>query len=615
MGLVQEEKIFIFREKLVDCMTMLIVSVLVGVACKEEQAEPKFVTLAQEVSKTGGELAGNFLISRVHDKEWKIFYGFADNNYCNGTFKEEIESIKAKVKESIAVWLAPLRGKHSIIELSSIALQEKNTQPSYSSEMIAQFKQHGMDVTQEVTIDTDEEAPHLSIIFRCKEGRSFARVGSGTPQIHIYQNNIYSPIKAATKLLKYRSDAILHEMGHTFGLGDTYVEDQKAIRRFNQSTGGHSDTVGMQALSVMNSSFRTAVNAEGKLQLTPDDVAGIKWLYRYYVEKSIDICDCPYEYVYEEETGGCRPKYPLIFAAKQGVDLDLNFFYESYSVMQEEYFTHDDLAKVFAAAMQEQDGHGNTILHYYAANLAHREQLYVDRYVEISLTDKDILNIKNKLGKTAADIYASPNHMSLLYSSESLAAAKRKHQREAAKMCESIELKLAVQDGDVDKVKRLLASSHIDVNKQYDNYWSNTMLHAAVSLVWRGGEYVDIVALLLAHKDINLLIKNMFDETAFMQIRMHYGEDILMKCMRSFIRTSDFDAGMAYFNRIGPWPPPPEGITAPPPSEPDSNTDPATVDRPPSPEPDPNTDPPVVIGFDITNWCSVVELFHNTRGG
>ena len=572
---------FIFQEKSAGYMTMLIVLFLAGVACKEEQAEPKFVALAQQVSKTGVVFTGKFLISRVQDKEWKLFYGFADNNYCNGAFREEIESIKSTVLESIGVWLAPLRDKGDIIALSHIILQEKDTQSLYSPEQ--------------------KEALRLLILFYCEEGRSFARIRRDSPQIHMKQRNG-----------QYQSYTLHHEMGHVFGLGDTYVEHQKAdrTRRFNQSTGGHSRTVGKQPLAVMNSSFRTAVNAEGKLQLTPDDVAGIKWLYRYYVEKSIDICDCPYEYVYEKETGGCRPQHPFIIAAKQGIYLSYNYFAENS-------LTEDDgVEELYTAVMRRQDEHGNTILHYYAANLAHREQLYADVHAMISLKDTDILNIKNKLGKTAADIYAVENPASLLYSPVSLAAAKRGHQQEAAKVCEPIALRLAVLDGDTGRVESLLASSYIDVNKQHDNDGGDTVLQTAVAYLAQGREYVDIVALLLAHKDIDLLVKNIWEETAFTRLRVYFTESRLKECMQSFISSADFNAGLAYFNRIGPLPPLPEEADMPPPPPSDAvyppsqdlpnadpNTDPATVGRPP---------PPIIVS---TDWCDTVKLFYHTRGG
>lgn len=413
---------FTLHKELVGCLSALVAAAFAStVACKKKTLQPKFVTIAQEASKTGDMLTDNFLIKKVHDSGWKIFYGFEDNNHCNGVFVDDkLAALKGRVTESINVWLAPLRDKQGIIELANITLEEKETQSLLPSDGTDNTGLMGGEIRYKATIDSNDA--HLSIVFLCEIGRSFAIVRHSKSEIHIFQyaHNYY---KATT---------IHHEMGHAFGLGDTYVDNsaiRDSLRRFNRSTGGDWGTVGMQPLAVMNMSYPgVGISSDGRLQLTPDDIAGIKWLYRYYIEKNVDICDCPYEYVYEEEIGGCRPQYPLIFAAKQGI----NLWYGAF----QGHLPHMDGMDAFTTAIREQDNFGNTILHYYAANLAHRERLYPRLYKETLRNDKSALQIKNKLGKTAAEVYASDDPVSLLHSPAALAVAKRKHQEEAAKVCE-----------------------------------------------------------------------------------------------------------------------------------------------------------------------------------
>ena len=161
----------------------------------------------------------------------------------------------------------------------------------------------------------------LSIIFYCRQGRSFARVYGFFPiEIHMHQeDNVYAGI---TDQKKFDLTTLHHEVGHAFGLGDTYIErdDRKAevISHYNISDGGSDYTIGKQPLSVMNASRQIGFNyMTEELQLGADDIAGINWLYDYRMFRDIALSDCPADYLYEHSTKGCRPRYPLIFAVKQ----------------------------------------------------------------------------------------------------------------------------------------------------------------------------------------------------------------------------------------------------------------------------------------------------------
>lgn len=589
-------KMFALQKKLVGCVFMLVASAFASsVSCKEEKAQLKFITLEQEASKTGHVLTGDFLIKKVHDSEWKIFYGFEDNNHCNRVFVgDKLAALKGRVVESINVWLAPLRDKQGIIELTSITLQEKETQSLLPYDQADNTELAGEELRYKATINSNDA--HLSIVFLCEEGRSFARVGDSKPEIHMFQS-----------LGNYEATTIHHEMGHAFGLGDTYVDNSiisNSLKRFNKSTGGDKNTVGMQPLAVMNMhrDYGVGLSSDGKLQLTLDDIAGIKWLYHYYVEKNVVGCDCPYDYVYEEETGGCRPQYPLIFAAKQGFDLDYKHF--------QEHLPNMNATDGFIAAMRQQDNLGNTILHYYAANLAHRGHLYPFLYNEALHNDKSILNIENKLGKTAVSIYASDNPVNLLYSSAGLDEAKRKHQEEVSKVCEPLAFRMAALDANVDRVKKSLASGNVDVNKQDHN--GSTVLHGlAYNFTFeRSDKYVPIFALLLKHKNIDLRIKDYYGISAFAILSESRDEEKLTECLQSLVPSYAVNAALDYLNSIYYFPDY-FNVTTPSPEE----SDPNTGQNSPPPE-DMHDGDTVGLPEDplyTKAWCKVVENFYNTR--
>ena len=106
---------------------------------------------------------------------------------------------------------------------------------------------------------------------------------------------------------------LLHELGHAFGLGDTYVRGRV------QSTGGLAHTAGKQPISVMaGSSWRVRFPRNLPFHLVEDDKYGIIYLYKYlYEDHPSGDCFFP-DYIRVERDGICRPKYPLIFEAKHG---------------------------------------------------------------------------------------------------------------------------------------------------------------------------------------------------------------------------------------------------------------------------------------------------------
>ena len=119
---------------------------------------------------------------------------------------------------------------------------------------------------------------------------------------------------------------LVHELGHAFGMGDTYVSHNRPPKTSGKSRGGLTETIGIQPASNMSFRYRKHAAKDKNTQrkklrkeyLTEDDKKGIVWLYKVFYE-DLPLTD-PYfsDYIFEEDTSGFRPKYPLLFEIKQG---------------------------------------------------------------------------------------------------------------------------------------------------------------------------------------------------------------------------------------------------------------------------------------------------------
>ena len=138
--------------------------------------------------------------------------------------------------------------------------------------------------------------------------------------------------------------SLLHEIGHCFGLLDTYVRNIPG-EEFQVSRGGLVGTIGHQPASVM--SGLNSPRPHGT-RISQDDANGIVWLYKFYHE-NLPLEDCIFpDYELEQSPDGCRPKYLLIFEIKYGRE-DL-----ALEVMRDDENTD----------INAKDGDGMTALHY-----------------------------------------------------------------------------------------------------------------------------------------------------------------------------------------------------------------------------------------------------------
>ncbi len=350
----------------------------------------------------------NILIKRVHEDSWDIAYGFSDDCPASEKTEENLAIIREALEKAIRMWLAPLR------EISDKPIVDK-------------FNFY----------DLSKETWHIFARFRCDFGRS--RAGREVRKIVMKKVNWGKPISPD---LPYRLSDLLHELGHTFDLADTYVEEGRGESFV--STGNLSNTRGKHPKSVMSS-----VHCREKL--CDDDKKAMQWLYRYHYE-GLDPTNCPPDYVYDElpgdrQIGGCVPRQPLIFEARQGhISLVIRMTKENKNLL-----------------INDQDADGNTALHHLPLSVHERvsDGAWEEVLQSVLAYPNIDINIKNN---------AQNGHNTALH----LAARFDRHVM----------------------VKMLLAVTGVELNAR--NTLGMTPLHYAAK---RG--HVESVKLLLAHSNIN----------------------------------------------------------------------------------------------------------------
>ena len=217
-------------------------------------------------------------------------------------------------------------------------------------------------------------------------------------------------------------NSLVHEIGHAFGLTDTYL-GAEIIGDPLISTGGLKKTAGTQPPSIMSSHLFVAVG--GMTKLGEDDKRAIIWLYKYFFDGLPDDCflpdgsrsflpqqcnynflaidDCFFpDYVFEEEPRGCVPKYPLIFEVKHG----------EYVLRLLEEDPHIDV--------NAQDDADMTALHY--AVMYEKEEV-----VKTLLAHQDIKPLlKDKQGRTPLDIALAAEHTAIIKMFPAIEPPRRK---------------------------------------------------------------------------------------------------------------------------------------------------------------------------------------------
>ena len=287
----------------------------------------------------------DLLIHKVHEPSWKIGYRFT--NKCPPEYRENSAEFKAVIATVLREWLQPLHDMQLTRPITD----------DFQFSLMPDFQFDKLD-----NLDW-RRSVDLLITFQCAEGFSLAFISDIPPEIMMRRGTDVD--------LPLLSSSLSHELGHAFGLADTYLSAY--IRKGGRSTGGLDKTVGTQPSSMM-ASFSPNVGE--------DDKRGIIYLYKASHE-GIETEDCLFsDYVYEKETYGCRPKHPLIFEAK-------------YSHWLAVFHLLDEDPTI---DVNTQDTTGMTALHH--ATALDREEV-----VERLLEHKDIdPSLRDKQGRTALDI-------------------------------------------------------------------------------------------------------------------------------------------------------------------------------------------------------------------
>ena len=217
------------------------------------------------------------MIDKVHAPHWDIAYRYGDD--CLPEERNNDEALTAAVTEALQIWLQPLR--------------------DYAKRpIVADFRYRLSPQLQ----DAD-----FGITFFCNIATSFAATGRGMPNIDLHEGFEITPIFMTS---------LVHEMGHIFGLADTYLRGEDWGNP-ELDKGGRDATKGTQPSSIMAGEDKH----RGGGLLGRDDKNGIIWLYKRLYE-GLGLRDCFFpDYELEEEPLGCRPKYPLIFALKHGIEV------------------------------------------------------------------------------------------------------------------------------------------------------------------------------------------------------------------------------------------------------------------------------------------------------
>ena len=227
------------------------------------------------------------LIDSVHDERWDIGYYLAEN--CSEERHAQTKELEEAITFALQTWLQPLR--------------EIETQAPIVNEF--RFQQLPELISFEMLQRPEWAHLDLGVNDTCVGGRSTAgMLPNLPPRIFIREDddNIEAP--------RYIY-ALIHEIGHTIGLADIYVERPM---RPSVTKGGLAATVGTQPAAVMSV---PPYHYTGRY-LTEDDINGIIWLYKATYE-DLDPADCLFpNYTFEADPKGCVPKYPLIFEIRQG---------------------------------------------------------------------------------------------------------------------------------------------------------------------------------------------------------------------------------------------------------------------------------------------------------
>ena len=176
------------------------------------------------------------LITEVHKPEWKIAYRYGVD--CKPEDRQNGEALKEAISASLRTWLETLRELNPDRPIVDKFVYE--LQPDYDP-----------DIHRSKDNLEGWRAVDLRVAFVCTPGRSGALIG------RLYPPDIR--IQEGTKVRPSMFYALVHELGHAFGLADTYTANRSSFMR---SRGGLDWTSGNQPASVMAGAGNRDISTE-----------------------------------------------------------------------------------------------------------------------------------------------------------------------------------------------------------------------------------------------------------------------------------------------------------------------------------------------------------------
>lgn len=333
-------------------MRLVLGMLLLSLACKQllpETAKDKFSTapLHDNEHSFGRKFA--FLIKHVHAQEWRIAYGFSSAD-CERS--ASFTKLRDAINVALRTWIAPLKKMSARPFVESFSYHKRKAVPD------------GFISSHLHLLDLESLQPHLQIIFYCRDEMSYAmtipvQVDAAIPDVHLfYHHKDQEESEGYTGFLSktpFSMKVLVHEIGHAFGMLDTYPTEQQAH-------------IGQPPAIMAAVGFYK----DGAVTLATDDIKGIKWLYRYYHQKHEQLedernkCFFPDYELVERERGApaCVPRHPLITSLKMAhqherlgnSNASRKFIADAKRLLS---YGYGDPGKVNA-----QDKDGNTALHY-----------------------------------------------------------------------------------------------------------------------------------------------------------------------------------------------------------------------------------------------------------
>lgn len=328
--------------------TICLVSLIVGCGAYEEKSEVGFIT-----HKHVGRDSLGFLITKVHRPNLTVGYYFGDN--CGLRPKEK--DLRSDIVHSLRTWLSSIKD-------TSIA----------NREIVDEFVVKNIQQRKDKTKNLD-----LIIKYTC---------GSLIPSKFFFGNPPTIVLRDGTELL--------HEMGHAFGLMDTYALANLGVK--GDSYDYFPETIGNQPPSVMSGErfYKDPDQVyRQNIDISADDRNGMAWLYMsYYSRNKIDgINDCYFptyelELLHKDGDKGCAPRNPLIFMFKNGYtthQLRNRMIYDRTitPLVNKQEKTGDRLYPLHYAAMIPNDKG----LHIFFGGDVYADAI-IYRYTDINVTDR-----------------------------------------------------------------------------------------------------------------------------------------------------------------------------------------------------------------------------------